>query len=106
MRRADGSSAPVEPEAAGAQDLGGGLRRISGQALSLDCEGAHPKLSVLVGTTTMQFEVTDPKQISVTHNASSRFEFACGPMDKFSVTVDYAPVAGSNVTGALKAIRF
>jgi hypothetical protein len=56
----------------------------------------------------MTFEVTDPKQVTVSHEGSGQFEFVCGPMQKFHVSVDYLPDTslGQGVAGALKAIRF
>ena len=101
LRRSDGSSGPLESTLAGAaQNLPGGLKRVEGEAESLNCDGVHPRLSVLVGTSTMTFEVADPKQITVRHAGSGRFEFVCGPM-KLHVSVEYLP--DGNV---LKAIEF
>jgi Tfp pilus assembly protein PilF len=79
---------------AGVQDLPGGLKRAEGQAVALECDGAHQRLSVLVGKNTMTFEIADPKRIALRH------EFVCGPMNQIHVTVDYQP------DGVLKAIEF
>jgi len=102
LRRADGSSELLEPApATPVKDLPGGLRRVEGEAQSLDCDGPHPKLVVLVGAATMTFEIPDPKQVTLRHEGSGRFEFVCGPMNRFHVVVDYTPDAN-----VVKAIEF
>jgi hypothetical protein len=110
MRRADGSSEPLDsmPPAAAAEDLPGGLKRVEGQAEDLNCDSAHPRLSVLVGKTTMIFEIADPKQIALRHEGNGRFEFVCGPMNRFNVKVDYQPnpVGTTGIAGVLKAMEF
>lgn len=75
-----------------------GLRHVEGQADGLNCDNAHPRLSVQVGTTTMTFEITDPKQITL----------RCGPMNKFPIKIDYQPDATPRpgIDGVMKAIEF
>ncbi len=109
MRRADGSHEPLDSTAAAVvQDLPGGLKRIEGQADSLNCDAGNPRLSILVGTTTMTFEIADPSQVAVRHQGAGRFEFVCGPMNKLPIKVDYQPGVnpGPDIAGFVKAIEF
>ncbi len=112
MRRADGSTETPDsnpPPSVAIVDLPGGLRRVQGQADDLDCDGAHPRLSVQVGGgVTMIFEITDPKQVTMRHEGPGRFEFVCGTMNRFQVKVDYQPDATPRpgIAGVMKAIEF
>ena len=111
MRRADGSTETVDsnpPPSVAIVDLPGGLKRVQGQADDLDCDGAHPRFSVLVGKNTMIFEIVDPKQITLRHEGPGRFEFVCGAMNRFQVKVDYQPDATPRpgIAGVMKAIEF
>jgi tetratricopeptide (TPR) repeat protein len=75
-----------------------GLKHVEGEAQALDCDGPRPRLSILAGTATMTFELTDPKMTAA----------ACGAFGKLHVAVDYLPNAtrGPAVAGILKAIQF
>jgi tetratricopeptide (TPR) repeat protein len=82
------------------------LERLEGTAKAMDCEGK--RFVIETGGRTLAFDMQDPGRIQLRHRAQGTFEFTCGPLEPFRVTVEYAPSnqPGGNVAGVLKSLEF
>jgi tetratricopeptide (TPR) repeat protein len=117
LRRSPGTSPPelpapvVPPPSLGELNPflnpGETVKRVEGQAVGLDCEGAKAKFIVAVGAETLTFEISDPDRVMLKHDGANRFQFVCGSQ-KFPVAVEYVvdPALGKGIAGSVRKIEF
>jgi Flp pilus assembly protein TadD len=84
------------------------MSRVEGIAQRLDCSGKAARFHVLVGKTSMIFEIPDPDRVLITHSGEMKHEFACGAQSSYHVAVDYAvlPDAKAGIAGIVRGLEF
>jgi hypothetical protein len=84
------------------------MKHVEGLAQNLDCSGAGARFHVLVGKTTMVFEIPDPTSVLIKHSDEAHHDFTCGPQKPFPVSVDYAvqPDPKKGTAGIVRELDF
>ena len=85
------------------------IRHIEGVAERLDCDGPSAgRFHVLVGQTSMVFEIPDPSNVLIKHSGEAHHDFTCGVQKPFPVAVDYAvkPDPKKGTAGIVRELDF
>ncbi len=84
------------------------ISHIEGMAERLDCDGQSARFHVLVGQTSMVFEIPDPSNVLIKHSGEAHHDFTCGVQKPFPVAVDYAvkPDPKKGTAGIVRELDF
>jgi tetratricopeptide (TPR) repeat protein len=84
------------------------ISHVQGVAERLDCDGQSARFHVLVGQTSMVFEIPDPSNVLIKHSGEAHHDFTCGVQKPFPVAVDYAvkPDAKKGTAGIVRELDF
>jgi tetratricopeptide (TPR) repeat protein len=84
------------------------ISHIEGVAQRLDCDGTAARFHVLVGQTSMVFEIPDPSAVLIKHSGEAHHDFTCGAQKPFRVAVDFAvkPDPKKGTAGIVRELDF